>query len=177
MNFAKMFLCLLFVSLGHIGSAEQCGSSIPASVRQVIIQFHDWKIVDESDLPIDDQKLWSTSHAGLCPGFVTGKFSNAENLSYVIALIHKGPTTGILEQLIVLEPVGTSFRQMIAVKPTKVISPFVVWRVPPGNYQGVEDEKPMQISNDSFVYEKMEAYATQFYYDHDLRLRSFVVSD
>lgn len=47
-----------------------------------------------------------------------------------------------------------------------MVSPFVIWKVAPGIYKELDHDKTIHISHDSFVYEKMEAYATQYYYEN-----------
>ena len=149
---------------------------VPGAAQKVISDFHDWRVVKLTDLPLDDQKLWEPSHDGRCPGIAAGKFTGGEKLSYAVALIRDQPSGRILEQLIILAPEGDSFRRAVLIKPTNVVSPFVVWKVPPGKYKGVDQGKTVQIVHDSFVYEKLEAYATQYYYDGG-RLHSIVTAN
>lgn len=47
-----------------------------------------------------------------------------------------------------------------------MVNPFVIWKVAPGIYKELDHDKTIHISHDSFVYEKMEAYATQYYYEN-----------
>ena len=176
MNISKMLWLLLLICLGKVCYGEHCVPFVPASAREIISEFHGWRIVGLTDLPGDDQKLWRTSHDGKCPGIAAGNFMGGEKLSFAIALIRNQPSGRILEQLIVLSPEGDSFRRTTVIAPTDVVSPFVVWKVAPGNYKGVYQDKTVRIAHDSFVYEKMEAYATQYYYIGN-RLHSIVTAN
>jgi len=169
-------LCLLIhVPLSTICFGENCVSSLPDKAREAISDFHDWKVVKLTDLAADDQELWENSHYGQCPGVAAGNFSE-DKLSYAVALVRNQSSGGLEEQLIVLFPKGNSFKSTVVVKPTIVVGPFVIWKAPPGKYQGADKAGIVQIAHDSFIYEKMEAYARQYYYD-DGHLRSIVTAN
>lgn len=171
-GFPKLLCLLILVPTMCYG--ENCVASLSDKAREVISEFHDWRVVKLTDLPADDRKLWENSHNGQCPGVAAGNFSD-DKLSYAVALLRNQPSGELEEQLIVLLPEGNSFRRTVVVKPTTVVGPFVIWKVPPGKYQGVDKAKAVQIAHDSFIYEKIEAYARQYYYD-DGHLRSIVTA-
>ena len=175
MKSLKMLWLLILVPLVNTCYGAACVSSIPDKACEVISNFNGWKIGKLTDLPADDQRLWTNSHDGQCPGVAAGHFSE-DKLSYAVALLRNQRSGGLQEQLVVLVPEGNSFRSQVVVKPTTVVSPFVIWKVPPGKYKGVDQDNTVQIAHDSFIYEKMEAYATQYYYDEG-RLRSIVTAN
>jgi hypothetical protein len=177
MRALKIAWVLIFTSLlSSICSAEDCLALIPGTAREVIAGFHDWKVVTLADLPEDDQKLWTASHQGQCPGIATGRFMEGDKISYAVALIRAQPSRRLQEQLIVLSSKGDSFSPAVVVEPTIVTSPFVTWKASPGAYKNIDQSKTIQIARDSFIYEKIEAYAKQYYYV-DGRLRSIVTAD
>jgi len=175
MKSVKMLCSLILVPLATTCYGQNCASLLPDKAREAISDLHEWKVVKLTDLPADDQKLWENSHNGQCPGVAAGNFSE-DKLSYAVALVRSQPSGALQEQLIVLLPEANSFRRTVVVKPTTVVGPFVIWRVPPGKYQGVDNAGTVQIAHDSFIYEKMEAYARQYYYDAG-HLRSIVTAN
>ena len=176
MNISKALWLLLLIGFGNVCHGENCISQIPDGAREIVSGFRDWRIVTLTDLPADDQQLWQTSHNGRCPGVASGNFMGGTQPSYVIAMIHNQRSGKLLEQLLILIPEGKSFKRTILVKPTAVVSPFVVWKLSPGKYKGVDQEQSIEIPHDSFVYEKIEAFATQYYYD-DGHLHSIVTAN
>ena len=173
---SKVLCLLLLIGLDGMCYGDDCLSQLPPMAREAISGLEGWHLVKLTDLPPDDQKLWQTSHSERCPGVAAGNFTGGGQLSYAIAVIRNQPSGQILEQLIALVPHGNLFKRTVVVQPMSVVSPVVVWKVKPGKYKGVDQDKPIQISHDSFVYEKMEAYATQYYYDKG-SLRSIVTAD
>jgi hypothetical protein len=172
-----VWVVLIFTSLfNNICSAEDCLALIPGKAREVIAGFHDWKVVSLADHSEDDQKLWTASHKGQCPGIAAGRFVGEDRISYAAALIRVQPSGGLQEQLIVLSPDGDSFSPAVVVKQSIVTSPFVTWKASPGTYKNIDLSKTIQIARDSFIYEKIEAYAKQYYYV-DGHLRSIVTAD
>lgn len=99
-----------------------------------------------------------------------------DKTSYAVALIRVQASGQLQEQLIVLSPDGDSFSSAVIAGPTTVTSPFVTWKASPGAFKTVDQSRTIQIARDSFIYEKMEAYAKQYYYA-DGRLRSIVTAD
>jgi hypothetical protein len=91
-------------------------------------------------------------------------------------MIRKEPSGKYVEQLVLLVAKGEMFTRLTVVSSKSVISPFVVWTVPPGKYRGVDQHTSVSVPHDSFVYEKMEAFATQYYYA-DGHLHSLVTAD
>ena len=158
MIFVRTFL-LMSLSLSRCFSAD-CSSVLPKGVTLPI----GWRVVSLVDLPKDDRELWEREHGGQCPGAVVGKLTGDGRVSYALALLQNGPGGKMLEQLVVMFSAGRQFSRITLVKPTAVISPFVVWVAPPGKYSGVDGTPPVRIPHDSFVYEKMEATARQFFY-------------
>jgi len=176
MNLSKISLFSLLITFSGICRGQDCISRIPLSVRNIVSEYKGWRIVSLADLPQDDQKLWTTSRNGQCPGVAIGNFTGGTNLSYVVALMRSQQSGGLQEQLVTLTQDGELLKTNVVVAPTNVTSPFVVWKVPPGTYKGVDQNKIVRIVNDSFVYEKMEAYARQYYYDNG-RVRSIVTAN
>jgi hypothetical protein len=143
-----------------------CASLLPpaAQVKIEPMMRHGWRIVTFNDLPADDQALWKQYHVGKCPGVSEGRFRDAGKTSYAVALL-KGHSPGkYIEQLRLIMPVSNSLSLISVVTPTQVSTPFVVWTVPPGRSTGMGGEPVVNLRTDSFVYEKMEASATQYYF-------------
>jgi hypothetical protein len=170
-------LVLMFLSFaGCVCRADECASLIPEPGRKVISDAREWKVLDLKDLPSDDASIWVSAHGGRCPGVAVGDFTGSPTPSYAIAMVRKEPSGKYFEQLILLVAKGKMFRRLTVVSPRRVVSPLVVWTVPPGKYRGVDQHTSLSLRHDSFVYEKMEAFATQYYYG-DGRLHSLITAD
>ncbi len=169
------FLLSLFLTVG-VCRAEECSSVVPESGHKLLADFPGWRIVLLNDLPTDDIGLWNAANRGRCPGVAVGNFVNEYAQSYAIALIRKNPSGKLEEQLLLLAPKGRTLSRLVVVRPTLVVSPFVVWRVPPGKYSGVDKDESVSVEHDSFVYEKIEATATQYYFVNG-HLRSLLTAE
>jgi|SRR5579864_6753224 len=174
---ASGVLVLVFLSFTScVCHADECGSLIPEPGRKLISGAHEWKIVEGKDLPEDDAGMWASAHTGKCPGIAVGDFTGGHTPSYAIAMIRKEPSGKYVEQLVLLITRNGVFSRLIVVSPTSVVSPFVVWTVPPGKYKGADQHTIVSVPHESFVYEKMEAFATQYYYT-DGRLHSLITAN
>jgi hypothetical protein len=152
---------LLISLLLKVASGAGCGSLLP---KDVVIP-NGCRAVNLTDLPNDDQDLWKRGHAESCPGIAAGKIASGDRYAYAVALLKNDADGKLLEQFVVWLWAGDHFSAVVLVRPTEVVGgPFVVWRVPPGRSAGVDRRRPVSIAHDSFIYEKMEAIATQFYY-------------
>jgi hypothetical protein len=170
-------LLLMFLSFAsRFCRADECASLIPEPGRKLVSDAHEWKILDLKDLPADDASIWAGAHSGQCPGVAVGDFTGGHTPSYAIAMIRKEPSGKYVEQLVLLVARGETFTRLTVASSKSVISPFVVWTLPPGKYRGVDQHASVSVPHDSFVYEKMEAFATQYYYA-DGRLHSLVTAD
>lgn len=146
--------------------AADCGATLPSAVSAFVRSEarHGWIVVTLNDLVADDQALWSRSHAGQCPGIAVGRFDGTAADSYAIALVRRGGRVGhYVEQLVLLRPSGSTYSHVVVNGPARVVSPLVVWSLPPGTYAGSGDGLRVTIGTDSFVYEKLEASAVQYY--------------
>ena len=170
MRFARAFL-IVSISLKLCPGAD-CGSLLPRAFALP----SGWRVVTLEDLPEDDRDLWGREHAGQCPGAVVGRFTDDSRYSYAVALLQSGPGGKLLEQLVAILPAGNRLSRVVLVKPTTVVSPFVVWAVPPGKYAGVDGAPAVSVPHDSIIYEKMEATANQFFY-LDGRFRSIQTAE
>ena len=173
-NLPSLILIALLVSTAVQSRAEDCFSNLPDSIRSAVEQDH-WTILQSTDLPLADAKVFRNAHQGQCPGVAVGNFHPKGDKSYAIALIQQDDQKNILEKLLVVYLKKDQPRTEIAVPPTQVPSPFVVWRLVPGHYSSF-DGKQAGISRDSFVYEKIDALTRQFFYQGS-HLESFVISN
>ena len=168
-------LCLLVLlhSVGSVGPASNCASLLPAAAQESIRSElnQGWRIVTIDDLPTDDKMLWNQDHVGKCPGISYGHFYDRITRSYVVALLRSPAPGKYVEQLLLLTPAGDHSTRLNVVRAMSVISPFVVWTLAPGKYAGIDGKTPIYIGNESFVYEKMEAVSTQYYFQQR-RLRA-----
>jgi hypothetical protein len=177
MNYFVFTLMAALLLMGSPSRAQGCADSLMRSIPAGIISgLPGWSVVTVRDLPNDDKKLWATAHGDRCPGIAVGNFTGDRKPSYAVAFIRKAPSGQLFEQLVLFAAYGPGRYRVVAVRPTEVVSPFVVWVAPPGTYSGVEQGGNIKIANDSFVYEKLEAFATQYYLDRG-RLRSLVSSN
>jgi hypothetical protein len=132
-------------------------------------------VLDVKDLEADDQQLWQQAHAGRCPGLATGNF-NGTNISYAVALIKPSDGGGYTEELFLISQGKKKYSHVTVVMPTHVVNPLVVWQLQPGKYESWDKKISVRVPYDSFVYEAMEATATQYYFAHG-KLQSLLASD
>lgn len=177
MRIRKISALICMPLLGATAQGRNC-AALPRAAQAALAteQQQGWRIIATADLPSDDQALWHQYHPGQCPGVATGHFSKSSDVAYSLALLHSSSTGQHTEELLLLVPIGASYSRKTVVGPTRVVSPFVVWKLPPGRYKALYTKSAVFIPLDSFVYEKMEATATQ-YFMRDGRLRSILISD
>jgi len=173
-NLLRAILIATLLSVSAHARAEDCLSGLPDSLRSSVEQDH-WKILSPFDIPTDDWKLWKNAHQGQCPGVAVGNFFPKTNSSFVVALIQGDDPKNLLEKVVLLtEKKGQPITEIV-VNPMQVAAPSVVWRLAPGHYAGVDGTR-VNLSRDSFVYEKIASTAKQFYYKGS-HLDSFPISN
>lgn len=171
MRLFKSSCLLALLLLSSCGQAVAQCSEKPSAVDTYLRAHPGWLIVAVSDLPDDDKALWNSYHSGLCPGMAAVASDGADRDSYALALLRRS-NGKLVEQLVLL---NGSVEQLL-VKPGEVVSPFVVYRIGPGNYVDHATGKKVSIAHDSIVYEKMESTSTQFYFVNG-KLHSLLASE
>ena len=171
---ATLLLTALSLCLSKPLFAQDCLSNLPDSLRSTVEQDN-WKIVQASDIPQDDWKLWKNTHQGQCPGVAVGNFFPKTDTSFIVALIQQQDPKTMLEKLVLVATKKGQPITEVIVPPTQVANPSVVWKLGPGHYGGVDGSKA-SISRDSFVFEKVASTARQFYYQGS-HLQSFPISN
>jgi hypothetical protein len=146
---------------------------MPASLRSIIEQ-DEWTILQPQDLPATDLKVFKNAHPGQCPGVAVGNFLPKTDTSYIVALIKVNGKESLREKVLLVGLKKDRSETAVAVSPVQTNSPSVVWKLPPGHYAGIDGTKA-GIARDSFVVQKINGTAEQFYYQGS-RLRSFVIS-
>lgn len=169
----KWVLVAILLSSAVHSRAESCLNGLSDSVRSTVEQDN-WTILQPQDLPDTELKIWKNAHQGQCPGVTTGNFFPKVDTSFVIALIQGDDQKNLLEKVIIVTQKKDRSETAVVVSPTQVKSPSVVWKLLPGHYAGIDGTKAA-ISRDSFVVEKINSSAKQFYYQGN-RLQSFVIS-
>jgi hypothetical protein len=168
----RLMLATLLISSAFAANAI-CVERHPL-VEAYLRATPDWSIIEIDDLPGDDKILWQQYHDGEQPGLAVVNLDGKKR-SYVLAL-HKKKGDSWLEQLVLLKEDDGTYLDRVIVKPKQIFSPFVVWRVGPGSYLDRETGENVRITNDSFVFEKMESTSTQFYMANG-KLQSLVASE
>ena len=172
MSFYKQILIAAALAVSSYAHAQACLNVVPESLR-VSVEQDNWTIVRPEDLSDQDLHFWKSSHPGLCPGVATGNFHHNSNPTYVIALIRKSDQT-ITEKVIVVTLKKKKTETEVAVQPTQLPTPYVVWSLPPRRYLGVDGAK-VSIPQASFAYEKMVGTSRQYYFEGS-HLKSFQMS-
>ncbi len=135
-----------------------CSSVLP---KQIVLPSG-WRAVTLEDLSNDDQHLWQRYHADKCPGIAEGDVAGAGRKSFAVALL-RNDAGGLRQQLIVWLRTGSSFTKIVLVRPDPVVAGlFVVWITPPGKSREWDGAQTVNVTHESFVYEKMQAIAWQF---------------
>lgn len=133
-----------------------------------------WSTVALSDLSLDDQQLWVRRHPNLCPGMAAGKLDSSARTWYALALL-KNDHGKIYERVVLLVKNKHELTSQMLSVSQEVSSPFVVWRARPGIFLDYRTGKKVIIKYDSFVYEKIESAAVQ-YYLRDGRIRKLIAT-
>jgi hypothetical protein len=173
MRLNKWVMVAILLSSAGYSRAESCLSGIPDSVRSTVEQDN-WTILQPQDLPETDLKIWKNAHQGQCPGVTSGNFFPKADASFIIALIQLDDQKKLLEKVVLVTQKKDRSETTVVISPIQVKSPSVVWKLPPGHYAGIDGTKA-GISRESFVLEKINSSAKQFYYQGN-RLQSFVIS-
>jgi len=173
MKLNQWVLVAILLSISIHSRAESCLSGMPDSARSTVEQDN-WTILQPQDLPETDLKIWKNAHQGQCPGIAGGNFFPKADTSFIVALIQSDDQKNVLEKVLLVTQKKGQSETAVVISPLQVKSPKVVWRLPPGHYAGIDGTKA-GISRDSFVVEKINSSAKQFYYQGN-RLQSFVIS-
>ena len=153
-------ICLLTSVFLKIALGADCSSVLP---KQIILPSG-WRAVTLEDLPTDDRELWQRHHRGKCPGIAVADTAGTGQKSCAIALLQNDADGKLQQQLMVWLRTGTGFAKTVLARPNPVVAgPFVVWTTPPGKSRAWDAGQPVDITHESFVYEKIEAVAWQFY--------------
>ena len=162
----KVVLLVLLGTFNSAALAADCALSLPKALETSIATEKGlgWRVVSQQDLPQDDRQLWELNHASQCPGLTGGHFTGSAAVSYAVAFLKQESNEKHSEELIVFTLAKDVVSRIILVKPNSIISPFVVWKLPPGKYTGADGRPSITLANESFVYEKMESVATQYYF-------------
>jgi hypothetical protein len=173
MKLNKWVLVAILLSSAVRSRAESCLNGMPDSVRSTVEQDN-WTILQPQDLSETDLKIWKNAHLGQCPGVAVGNFFPKADTSFIIALIQGDNEKNVLEKVVLVTQKKDRSETTVVISPMQVKSPSVVWKLSPGHYAGIDGTKAA-ISRDSFVAEKINSSAKQFYYQGN-RLQSFVIS-
>jgi hypothetical protein len=163
----------IFIAISTHSHAQTCLNGLPESLRSAIEQDH-WTIVQPEDLSEADLRFWKNGHPGECPGVAAGDFSSKAKSSFIVALIQRDDQKNLLEQVLLVTLKKNRPVTEVAVPPTQVPTPRVVWKLAKGRYLGIDGTKA-SISRNSFVFEKLVGSAKQYYYDGS-HLKSFILS-
>ncbi|MFI5304193.1 MAG: hypothetical protein ACHQYP_05285 [Nitrospiria bacterium] len=168
--FISMLIVTLFIAsnlFGNEDSNDPCSIKLlPSSIQDTLRnKFPDWHVVTMKDLGKDDQELWKKSlNGGNCPGITLGHYEKSAYLSYAISMVpSRANITG--NRLIVFSPNSKgTYKERYLEKYNGSSSPLVVYTVPPGDYQEVEEGKRITLFKEGFQWEAIEQGATLYYY-------------
>jgi hypothetical protein len=173
MNISKWILIATLFLISARSHAEDCMSNLPAATRTTVEQDK-WTILQPVDLSTGDLQVWKNNHQGQCPGIAFGNFYPKADSSFLVALIQRDAQNNLSEKLLIITQKKDHSETALVVPPTPVTDPFVVWKLPAGHYAGIDGTRA-SISRESFVFEKINSSAKQFYYQ-GTTLKSFVIS-
>lgn len=164
--------------VGNVGPPGVCDLTLPAEVRAHLDREKEagWRVVTERDLAADDAAIWMQLHGEKCPGIVRGDFEGSDDTSFVVSLIRAKPSGSHEQKLLLLRHRSGGLAVTVVVPPTVVVNPLVLWKRAPGSYRGVYEHRAIAIATESFVFEKLEAAATQ-YYIRDGTIHNLLISD
>ncbi len=149
-------LFAVFMAWAVAATAHAGCDTLPAPVTAYVRAHPGWAVVRGGDLVSDDQGLWAQYHKGLCPGWTKVRLDVARRPFYAVALISRSE-----EKLVLIDAATGQARQVVPAD--RVASPMVVWSVGPGMTHDQNIGRDLRVSTESIIYEKMEAFATQFF--------------
>jgi hypothetical protein len=173
MNCTQRILVALLLSTAGLAKAENCMSGLPESLRSNV-ELDNWTIVQPSDLSVSDLKNWKNAHPGQCPGVADGNFFPKVDHAFIVALTKKDNQENLLEKVVLVTQRKDRSDTAVVVSSEQVQTPYVVWKLPPGRYAGIDGTRA-SIPRDSFVIQKINSSTNQFYYQ-GTRLQFFVIS-
>lgn len=177
----RFWLTLLMFMWGSSALADSTCNKLSQDLAMVLQTEPQWRIVDVNDLVDDDQILWEKYHSGLCPGMVSVNLTGNGPRSYALALIKNDKEHRISEKLIIATLINDQIVKHTLVPSTNIMytdvaSPFVVWKISSGSYHDLKTGLQIKVPHEGFVFEKMEATATLYFYLNN-RYRSILLSE
>ena len=167
---AVMFGLSALAGSGQAFAADSC-QPVPAAVSRYLTASPGWRLVEPRDLVPDDRALWGRHHAAACPGMAEVKLSGPKDRAFAIAVI-KTSDGRMRERLVLIR----KSRQPQVLTDIAGDAPSVVWKAGPGDARAFGTGKRIRIPNESFVFEKMEASATQ-YFLRSGKIETLLISD
>ena len=141
--------------------------------QELANRFVGWKVVEAADLTPDDQQLWKSQHADLCPGAVGIRFEGGRGLTCVLLLAREEHGRWF-EQVVVISD-GDSARTVLG--PHETASLGVLVKARPGRYSHPEDpSNEVAIQEEAVLLSYPEKGAMLIYFD-DGEYRNLVVSE
>jgi hypothetical protein len=175
-------LMLLALSLADLteargGAVEK--ADLPKEILSILQNsFANWEIQSTRNLDDYDRNLWNKKKSGLSPGVTGGHFLNDSSLDYVVLLVPKSTDKGGYQVLLFI-PNGKDdgFSRKLVIQGTEQ-SYFseAVWKAVPGRYTDAYGNGKVDLIQDAFVVETLEATATLFYWSKG-HFRKLLISD
>jgi hypothetical protein len=155
-------LLLVFGLVAGGGVSPPPCAALPTEARQYLAENPGWRVLTLYDLSEDDRKLWVKHHRDACPGAARARLA-AEKDVYALALLSRR-NGHLAERLIFIDMTAPKAAPEVIESTDAASDLFVVWKVAPGASEDVVTGAKKTLRDESFIYEQMEAQATQYYF-------------
>jgi hypothetical protein len=168
MNAQKSFMRLKLItsfalSLFALGEVATAAPIDPCALPQgldstIAAKFPGAHVVNLADLGDYDKKLFKKDHGTQCPGLVRVNFYGDEKPTWALVLM-SGETQKSKAKLLVARKLDTDWdiRFIVSTSGTPV-----VWREPPGKYEGVWGDKAIHARNPVIVFCGYESWVVVY---------------
>jgi hypothetical protein len=143
------------VALFSLGQAANAAPVDPCALPQglentITAKFPGAHVVHLGDLQDDDKKFFQKDHGSQCPGLVRLNFYGDEKPTWALVLV-SGENEKSKSELIVARKLEGSW-EIRSISGGSTTGTPVVWREPPGKYEGVWGDKTIHARNPVIVY-------------------------
>jgi hypothetical protein len=121
--------------------------------------YPDHRIVQLSDLNVDDQGIWKNAYHDACPGVVEGNFTGKRH-EYAVLLVSVKEDHREIKAILLQPEEGGGITQRRIYTERRVGNPPVIRRSEPGVYQDSEDHTKLKALNDVVLVEHLESKVT-----------------
>jgi hypothetical protein len=155
----------LLAAVGVMGiampaDADDCVPGLPSTAIELLASsYPNHRIVQLSDLNVDDQGIWKNAYHNACPGVVEGNFTGKRH-EYAVLLVSVKDDQREIKAVLLQPEEGGGITQRKLYTERRVGNPPVIRRSQPGVYKDSEDHTKLNALNDVVLVEQLESKVT-----------------